>query len=76
MHSKEDADAMNAILKVPSFEEYWIWKQQKQKPKFKSASLTCNNDKNICTLCGGIGHNVLECGGRKENLLYSSSCSF
>ena len=45
--------------------------QKQQKPVFKSASMKISNDRFVCTLCGKTGHNVLECGWRKENLLYT-----
>ena len=74
--SKEDQDAMNAMIRVPSFEDFYIWQQAKRKPAFKSASLTYGEyDKrmNTCTRCGDASgsHWALECPLSNQALLYS-----
>ncbi len=59
---KENRAAMDALLRVPIFEEYFIWEQQQAKPKFKSASMTVEKDdriKNKCTRCGMTRHDPI-----------------
>ena len=53
-------------------DQYLLDKAQKQqKLVFKSASMKVSNDRFVWTLCDKTGHNLLECGWLKENLLYS-----
>ncbi|HEX6281810.1 MAG TPA: hypothetical protein VFZ67_06240 [Nitrososphaera sp.] len=68
---REDVDAMNAILRLPSDMQVWEMQQQRRKPVFTSASLSAANAVNRvkCTRCGGLAHKAIECPFAPYNLL-------
>lgn len=62
--SREDRAAMHAMLDLLSDEQYWQQQQARQRPKFKSASMTANPNPHLnhrCERCGCNSHNVFEC---------------
>jgi hypothetical protein len=74
--NREDADAMNGILRVPTDEQVWQLQRQRLKAKYLSASMTFGqNDKhrNVCTRCGSVGHDAVICPFSVKNLLAPSS---
>lgn len=74
---EEDAKVRHAILGLLSDEAHWQQQQNRQKPRYLSASLSTanhNNHRLECTRCGSVGsHNAVECPFAPRNLLAPSS---
>lgn len=73
--TREDVEAMNAILRLPPDAQVWQMQQSRRKPAFKSASVTTksdNNHRNLCTRCGSAGHDAVICPFAPRNLLAPS----
>ncbi len=70
--NREDRKVMDALLGLTTDEQAWQQQQARQKPRFKSGSMTFGrNDKhrNVCTRCGMTAHDPIICPFAGHNLL-------